>query len=65
MQQVKTVRKLTVNGNSPALTIPRIMVDALGWKPRETELTISLTEEGLHVRRASDTDSGKTVSKPK
>lgn len=59
MPTVKTTRRLTANHNSPVLSIPRFMVEALGWEPKKTDLLISLTDEGLNVRAAKEIPATK------
>jgi len=65
MPTITIHRRLTANGSYPVLTLPKYIVKALGWEPKKTELLISLTEEGLNVRRYEEpiTPGGETEQK--
>lgn len=53
---MRAVQKLTRNGNSTAITIPRTLLIHLGWLPGEAVVIELLEDKSLRIRRPCDRD---------
>lgn len=55
---MRALQKLTRNGNSTAVTIPRTILHALGWLPGES-LIMEIVDDGrVELRRPNEHDFG-------
>lgn len=53
---MRALQKLTRNGNSTAITIPRTLLHALGWLPGESVIIELLEDRSIRIRRPVERD---------
>ena len=53
---MRALQKLTRNGSSTAVTIPRVLLHTLGWLPGESIVIELLEDRSLRIRRPVERD---------
>lgn len=53
---MRALQKITRNGNSSAITIPRTLLHTLGWLPGESVVIELLEDRSLRIRRPVERD---------